>query len=77
MCGARWETGSQVRHDPDASDLVCVACGQDEEPGEVSASSTSSQARRRPARSDARKTMPRRGGRQGIGVPWQARRNAA
>lgn len=31
MCGARWETGGRVRHDPDAAGLVCVACGQDED----------------------------------------------
>ena len=34
MCGARWEHGNQVRHDPDADGLVCACCGQDE-PDEV------------------------------------------
>ncbi len=34
MCGARWEPGGRVRHDPDAGGLVCACCGQDE-PDEV------------------------------------------
>lgn len=34
MCGARWEHGNQVRHDPDADGLVCACCGQDQ-PDEV------------------------------------------
>jgi len=35
MCGGVWEPGSQVRYDPQAGDLVCSVCGQ-EEPDEVS-----------------------------------------
>lgn len=30
MCGARFEPGAQVRHDPNAGGLVDAVCGQDE-----------------------------------------------
>jgi hypothetical protein len=33
MCGARYEAGHLVRHDPDAGGRVCIACGR--EPGEA------------------------------------------
>ena len=30
MCGARWEPGAHIRHDPDAGGPVCVCCSQNE-----------------------------------------------
>jgi hypothetical protein len=34
MCGARWESGAQIRYDPKTGGLVCTVCGT-EEPDEL------------------------------------------